>query len=303
MGVAGANNGALPEGSRAMSLPALAITEGRPARANGDPLRRHQRLLRIGALAWLGAAALGQLLFAIYIVGFYGSSTLAGQPQRWNEVMPHGYAAGATAFNAVLAMHLLLAAGIVLGGWLQLWPALRRWAPAVHRWNGRFYMAAAALLALGGLAMVWIRGGAAGDTAQHLGTSLNAVLILWFAAAAWWHARQRRITEHRVWALRLFLAVGGVWFFRIGLMLWLLLNQGPAGFDADTFTGPALTALAFAQTLLPLAVLELYLRAQRQAGGLRAWLACATLLVAALATLAGSLAAAALMWWPPLAAG
>ncbi|MBN5028594.1 DUF2306 domain-containing protein [Stenotrophomonas maltophilia] len=286
-----------------MSLPAVVIAGGRASRGKRMPMPGRERLLHGGALAWLGCAALGQLLFAVYIVGFYGRSTLSGHPMRWNEVMPHGYVAGATGFNAVLALHLLLAAGIVLGGWLQLWPGLRRWAPAVHRWNGRIYLSAAVLLALGGLAMVWIRGGAAGDTAQHLGTSLNAILILWFAGAAWWHARRQRIGEHRAWALRLFLAVGGVWFFRIGLMLWLLLNQGPAGFDPETFTGPALTTLAFAQTLLPLTVLELYLRAQRQPGALRSWLVGAVLLVAALATLAGSLAAAALMWWPPLAAG
>ncbi len=285
-----------------MSLPAVAITPRRAPRDERVPAPHRQRLLRIGALAWLGSAALGQLLFAVYIVGFYGRSTLAGPPLRWNEVMPHGYVAGATTFNAVLALHLLLAAGIVLGGWLQLWPALRRWAPAVHRWNGRLYGLAAVVLALGGLAMVWVRGGAAGDVSQHLGTSLNALLILWFAAATWWRARQQRLGEHRAWALRLFLAVGGVWFFRIGLMLWLLLNQGPAGFDPETFTGPALTVLAFAQTLLPLAVLELYLRAQRAAGATHACLVGAALLVAAVATLAGSLAAATLMWWPPLAA-
>ena len=286
-----------------MSLPAVAVIRAGASRGEQVPLLHHQRLLRIGAFAWLGCAALGQLLFAVYIIGFYARTSIAGQPQRWNEMMPHGYVAGATTFNMVLAVHLLLAAGIVLGGWLQLWPALRRWAPAVHRWNGRLYACAAAVLALGGLAMVWIRGGAAGDAAQHLGTSLNAVLILWFTAAGWWCARQGRIAEHRAWALRLFLAVGGVWFFRIGLMLWLLLNQGPVGFNPDTFTGPALTLLAFAQTLLPLALLELYLRAQRQAGALRARLVGAVLLVAAAATLAGSLAAAALMWWPPLATG
>lgn len=266
------------------------------------PAARTQRLLRRSAAAWLACAALGQVLFALYVVGFYGRATLAGQPQRWNLVMPHGYQPGATAFNAVLALHLLLAAAIVVAGLMQLSAPLRRRAPALHRWVGRGYVLAAALLALGGLSMVWIRGGAAGDTAQHLGTSLNALLVLWFAAAAWWQAWKGRIGAHRPWALRLFLAVSGVWFFRIGLMLWLVLNQGPAGFDPDRFTGPALTTLAFAQTLLPLAVLELYLRAQRH-GGL--WLAragAALLGVAALATLAGSVAAAALMWWPPLVA-
>ncbi|WMJ68262.1 DUF2306 domain-containing protein [Stenotrophomonas sp. 24(2023)] len=276
-----------------MSVPAVAAPLSSAARA--------QRLLRRSAAAWLACAALGQVLFALYVAVFYGRATLAGQPQRWNAVMPHGYQPGATAFNAVLAVHLLLAAAIVIAGLMQLLPPLRRAAPALHRWVGRGYVLAAALLALGGLSMVWIRGGAAGDTAQHLGTSLNALLVLWFAAAAWWQAWQGRIGAHRPWALRLFLAVSGVWFFRIGLMLWVVINQGPAGFDPDRFTGPALTTLAFAQTLLPLALLELYLRAQRQGTVWRAWLGSGLLGLAALLTLAGSVAAAALMWWPPLA--
>jgi len=66
----------------------------------------------------------------------------------------------------------------------------------------------------------------------------------------------------------------GVWFFRVGLMLWVLLNKGPAGFDPKTFQGPFLTFWAFGQYLLPLAVLELYLRA-RDRGGAPARLAMA----------------------------
>ena len=49
----------------------------------------------------------------------------------------------------------------------------------------------------------------------------------------------------------------GVWFFRVGLMLWVVVNQGPAGFDTETFRGPFLTFLSLAQSLLPLAILEL----------------------------------------------
>jgi hypothetical protein len=112
-------------------------------------------------------------------------------------------------------------------------------------------------------------------------------------------ARARRYDVHRRWALRLFLAVGGVWFFRIGLMAWIVANQGPAGFDPKTFSGPFLSFLAFAQYLVPLALLELYFRAQR--GSARVQLAMAFGLGAATLVMAGGIAAAgAILWLPRL---
>ncbi|MGH8464227.1 MAG: hypothetical protein ACRER5_08770, partial [Pseudomonas sp.] len=125
-----------------------------------------------------------------------------------------------------------------------------------------------------------------------------AVLILWFVVMAWQSARKRAFDQHRRWALRLFLVVSGVWFFRIGLMLWLALNQAPVGFDPKTFTGPTLTALSFLQTLLPLAMLQGYFQAQNsRSPGVR-WLATLTFGLATLATLLGSAAATMIMWWP-----
>jgi len=272
---------------------ATAPTRSAPAPAAHRPLR-------VAAAVWLCIALGGQALFAAYVALFYGRAALAGTPQQWNRVLPHGYIAGDHAFNAILASHLLLAVGIVLAGAAQLLPALRRLAPAVHRWNGRLYLLSALALSLGGLAMIWVRGGAAGDVGQHLGTTLNALLILAFAAMAWRAARAGRIAAHRRWALRLFLAVSGVWFFRIGLMFWLAINQGPAGFDPERFVGPALTILAFAQTLLPLAVLELYLRALDSRRRALQGLATGTLALMSLVTLIGSAAATLGMWWPML---
>jgi hypothetical protein len=76
-------------------------------------------------------------------------------------------------------------------------------------------------------------------------------------------------------------------------------NQGPAGFDPETFTGPALTAIAFLSWGLPLAVLQLYFRAQR--AGARGRLAMAGGLgVATLFTAAGIAAASMLLWLPKL---
>lgn len=265
-------------------------------------VRRAQTALRAAAVCWLGIAVLGQLLFAVYIAGFYGRATAHGRPDLWDRVMPHGYVAGDTFFNLVLGLHLLFAAAIILGGALQLIPRLRRAAPGFHRWNGRAYLLFAAVMSIGGLAMVWIRGGVVGDLPQHLGISLNALLILVFAGIAWRHARAGRFDLHRRWALRLFLAVSGVWFFRVGLMAWIVVNQGPVGFDPESFRGPFLSFLSFAQYALPLGVLELYFRAQRSRAphgqlAMAAGLGALTLLM-----MVGIGAAFAIMWLPQLRA-
>lgn len=282
---------ASPQAARPILLPAhSAVTaQGRAARA-----------LRIAARSWFVVVASGQLLFATYIAGFYGRVTVAGTPERWNEVMPHGYVAGSLLFNLVLGLHLAFAFVITLGGLLQLIPAIRLARPALHRWTGRAYLVAASIMASGGLAMVWVRGGAAGDVSQHVAISINALIILVCAATAWRNARAKRVDRHRAWALRLFVAVGGVWFFRVGLMAWIVANQGPAGFDPKTFSGPFLTALACAVYMAPVGVLELYLRAQRsRRHGVKAAMAVA-LGVLTLVTAVGVAAATAFMWLPHL---
>jgi hypothetical protein len=243
-------------------------------------------------------AVLGQLMLAFYVVVFYGSAALRGRPQDWNRVLAHGYVPGDVFLNAVLALHLLFVVVIIVGGGLQLVPSLRRRWPVFHRWNGRVYLLSAAVLSVGGLIMVWVRG-TVGDLTQHLGVSLNALLILAFSVMTWRAGARRAIDAHRRWALRLFLAVSGVWFFRIGLSLWLAVNRGPLGFDPDRFAGPFLSFLAFAQYLLPLAVLELYFRAQ-DSGPRRQLAMAGGLSVLTLMTTAGITAAALMLWLPRL---
>ncbi len=105
-------------------------------------------------MTWLAVAAIGQLAFATYILGFYGVGTLSGDFARWNKVMPHGYVPGDAAMNSVLGVHLLFAAVILVAGLLQLARAIRHIAPAVHRWTGRLYLFAASIMSVGGLIMV-----------------------------------------------------------------------------------------------------------------------------------------------------
>ena len=259
--------------------------------------RTFVRALGFAAAAWCAVAVAGQLMFAAYVLRVYGRALIAGRPELWNKTMPHAWLPGDLVGNTAAAGHLLLAVVVMLLGALQLVPALRRRAPSVHRWSGRVFVVAAMAMAVSGAYMLFVLP-PIGDRGSQWPIGVNAVLILAFAGLAWRDALARRFDQHRRWALRLYLVVSGVWFFRIGLMAWIIANRGPAGFDPKTFTGPAITTLAIAQWALPLLVLEPYLRV-RANGGPRARLAMAAVLaLATLLTAFGIGCATAAMWLP-----
>jgi hypothetical protein len=241
----------------------------------------------------------GQFIFAAYVAVFYGSASLAGDFERWNKVLPRGYDPADPLGNAMLGLHLLLAVALVIAGALQLIPSVRRYAPAVHRWNGRAYMTFASVLAIGGLWLVWVRGGAAGDVSQHVAISINAALIIGCAGLAWRAARARRFAEHKRWALSLFLVASGVWFFRVGLMAWVAIHRRPVGFDPATFSGPFLTSLAIGvYVVLPLALVQAYFAAAQRGSTVVRFGVAGLLGLVALVILGGTLAATMGMWLP-----
>ncbi|MBR0347208.1 MAG: DUF2306 domain-containing protein [Rudaea sp.] len=282
-----------------------AIAAGQPqgalgtSRSDADRGRTAGRLLRYAAGFWFCVAALGQLIFAAYVAGFYGRAAAQGRPELWNKVLLHGYVAGEPGLNLVLGMHLLFAVVITIGGLLQLIPPLRRRLPAFHRWTGRAYLVAAVIMSVSGLVVIWMRG-TVGDFASHVIISFNALLILTCATVAWRRARAHRFDLHRQWALRLFLAVSGVWFFRVGLMFWIVVNQGPVGFDPDSFIGPALTVLGLVAYFLPQGVVELYLRAQQSRSPSAKVVMAGGLTALSLMMAVGIAAATAIMWLPRL---
>lgn len=261
-------------------------------------VRGARRLLGRAAMTWLMVTVAGQLIFSLYIALVYGGALVAGDTARWNHVMPRGYVAGDTAGNAALMTHVLIAVVIMTAGALQLIPGIRRRMPVVHRWVGRSYMVSVILSSFAGLFLVWDRGAAA-RLSQHIAISLNAVIIIGCALLAWRSVRVRDYAAHRRWALRTFLAASGVFFFRLGVFLWLMIHQRPVGFDAKTFAGPFLTVLAFAvYVFVPLTVLQGYFVAQEQQ---RLWwprLMSATLFTLA-ALCAGGIASVTMILWLP----
>jgi hypothetical protein len=253
-------------------------------------LRKHaDRALKAAAGFWFVVAVLGQLVFAFAVASFYGLSAARGNWQQWNKSMTHGYTPGHPMKNLVVAIHLGSAVIILLSGAIQLIPKIRHRFPPFHRWNGRIYFVTAFALSLAGLYMLWFRG-SVGDLSQHLGQSLDAVLIMLCAALALRYALARDFKTHRRWALRLFMVVSASLFIRAGVFLSFVLNHGPFGFNQTTFSGPFLTFMSFAQYLLPLVVLEIYLRTQERAGARGRFAMAAGLFVLTVAMGAGIVA-------------
>lgn len=256
-----------------------------------------QKALDAAVKFWFVVAVIGHWIFLAYILGaFVPPIAQEGLEGLRDLHLPSGFVEGDTIGNLAAASHVLLAAIVIGGGPLQLVSAIRSRFPVFHRWLGRSYLLAAVTTSIGGLYMVWTRG-TVGGLLAHLSISLDAVLVIVFAAIAVRYAMTRRFLEHRRWAMRLFMATSAVWFFRVGLMAWATLTGG-IGVDFDSFTGPFLDVLGFAQYLLPLAMLEWYFRCQNSASSGGQMLFTVTLFGLTLYMGIGIFAATAGMWLP-----
>lgn len=257
------------------------------------------KALRGAGVLWFIVAAVGQAAFIGFILAFYGVRTARGDFARWNDKpLIDGYIRGDDLGNVVFAAHVLLASVVTLCGLMQLAPIVRRRWPRAHRWSGRTFLSLAIFMALSGVWLSVVRGTYL-SVISAVAILINGLLILVFAGLAWRHAVQRRFEQHRRWALRTFMVVSGVWFLRVFLMGWVVINRGPVGMN-DTMSGPADIVLTFGSYLIPLAVLELHNAAERSVGGALKLVTAGVLTAAAVFTAAGVFGTIAFMWLPYL---
>jgi len=261
------------------------------------PSIRPERAVAVAARSWFAIAAIGQWIFMAYIVAvFFPPIAQHGLEGLKGLHLPAGFREGEILGNLASITHVLLAAVVIGGGPLQLIPVIRRTYPAFHRWLGRSYIFAAVASGIVGLYMTWARS-PIGDLVSKLGISGDAVLIIVFAALAMRHAMTGRFDSHRRWALRLFMVASAVWFFRVGLMAWVTITGG-VGIDWESFTGPFLYFLGFAQYLLPLAMLEWYFHCQRRASAGMQLAFAGTLFILTALMAVGTFSATMGMWLP-----
>lgn len=220
--------------------------------------------LGLAARSWFAVAFTGQLIFAFAVASFYGSVWLRSAPLAMNQTMTHGHVAGQPVGNLVVILHLMMAVIVTTAAVVQLLPGLRARWPRLHRWNGRVFIVAAFGVSLAGLYMLWFRG-AFGDLWAHLAATLDALLIMLFASLALRHAVARNFAAHRGWALRLFMVISGSWFVRIIFGASSLIGFGLTG-HAPAFGNTEFNLMSFGEYLLPLSVLELYVRIKDHGG-------------------------------------
>lgn len=258
---------------------------------------KSSKLLKTSINIWFVVVVIGQFIFATYILGLYGVNGLAGDFERWNAATPHGYVAKDLLGNVLFAVHMAMAAIITIGGPLQLMKKVRSKFPRFHRINGRIYITSAFLISLAGLYLAWFRS-MSGGLIGAIFITINASLILLCAYYTIKYAVARKLKTHRKWAIRLFLAMSGVWFFRVFLMFWIMINQGVVGFDMETFQGPALNMLYTFSYILPVLFAGLYFRAKESSSvnGKRAL--SIFILFLSLCTLLGTFTATMGMWLP-----
>ena len=265
-----------------------------PAYSKTHPLS--DASLKASRTFWFVTTLIGQWTFVYFIVTFYYGTTLRGDFEAWNKKpLIDGYHPADPEGNLVFASHVLLAAIMTGGGILQLVPSLRNRILGFHRWNGRLFLACSSIIAVGGLYLVWVRGTYLSLIAA-VAITLDAVLIVFFGVMTLRYAIARDIAAHRRWALRTFMAANAVWMFRVGYMFWALTTRG-AGVT-KSMDGPFDVFWVFSCYLLPLALLEAYLRAQASRRPAAKLALSVVLLVSTLAMGVGIVGAYRVLWGP-----
>lgn len=108
--------------------------------------------------------------------------------------------------------------------------------------------------------MVWNRPATIGGELGRIATSINGLLIIWFAVMTWVTGMKKNFEAHRKWAIRTYVVVNGVWFFRIGFGTWLLVTGFSAHGMTQNLTGWFDRILYFSSYLVPLLICEVYIR-------------------------------------------
>ncbi|OJJ21872.1 hypothetical protein BKI52_13085 [marine bacterium AO1-C] len=265
--------------------------------SQGEPTRANNTLKR-SAKVWFIVAVIGQLMFAVYVAGFYWLSALQGNFAKWEKATPKGFVEGDVMGNTAMIMHMLLALIIIVGGPLQFVPHIQRKYRKFHRWNGRVYMITVFLVSGTGLYMVWAKGGIGGPF-QYAASTLNTILIFWFGILTWRTAVQRKLKVHKRWAFRLFLAGSGVWFARLGFMSWVMTHV-TLGYDYNTYWPHFYNIWSFGQFVVPLLAFELYWRTLEKSSKTRKYAFTGLLYFLTLLTAIGIISVTIAMWIPRL---
>ena len=107
--------------------------------------------------------------------------------------------------RAITLVHILPGILFMVLGPLQFVGSLRSRYPGFHRWSGRIFLTASAVIGISGLTMA--AGETIGGVDEKSAIFLFGTFFLFALGKALWHAMRREFVAHREWMLRGF-AVG-----------------------------------------------------------------------------------------------
>jgi uncharacterized membrane protein len=102
--------------------------------------------------------------------------------------------------RALTLAHILPAMLFMVLGPLQFVRSLRSKHPQLHRWSGRIFLAASAVVGMTGLTMAF--GKTIGGLDEKAAITLFGTFFLLALAKALWHALRREFVQHREWMIR-----------------------------------------------------------------------------------------------------
>jgi uncharacterized membrane protein len=102
--------------------------------------------------------------------------------------------------HALVLTHILPAMLFTILGPLQFVRGLRSRYPQVHRWSGRVFLAASAVVGVSGLKLAF--GKTIGGLDEKAAIVLFGTFFLVSLAKALWHALHREFAQHREWMIR-----------------------------------------------------------------------------------------------------
>lgn len=102
--------------------------------------------------------------------------------------------------RGLVLTHILPAMLFMVLGPLQFVRGLRSRYPQIHRWSGRIFLAASAVVGISGLKLAF--GKTVGGLDERAAIILFGTFFLISLAKALWHALRREFAEHREWMIR-----------------------------------------------------------------------------------------------------
>ncbi|WP_282145417.1 DUF2306 domain-containing protein [Alteromonas stellipolaris] len=198
---------------------------------------------------------IAQAFFVSYLIAGYGFTGITQGVSQWNRFNSTAFVAGDSLGNAMYAAHVLLAIVMIIGGSLQLIPAIRRKYKTFHKYNGRLFVTLACSISLAGMYLLLSRG-TVGNPLLHGLTAFSGGMVILSSFFAIRAIRNANVALHQRWALHLFLAANGVLFFRLFIFAWMTLF-GTLGINTANFTGPAVISVSVLSYVAPHIIAQL----------------------------------------------